>query len=186
MFQQSGATTFTMSKLSSSIPSSSKTPANFAPDSVLCVVLKSRLHLLARSRIVESRLYYSHGNGSVWSDWVAIGDDSAHLGYDTHVAVNTFVDRLEIFGVFLSGDLRHTWQTSETSFDSKWHNIGLFQTTFSSAPVAHSMAPNFFNGQLEVFARAKDGAMYRTRQTTCDKVNVLGTSKHTFDSCVDV
>ncbi len=174
VYQQSGAMSFKFIKLSSNLPTPSST-FDFSPDSTQCVLLKSRVHLFARSQVEESRLYYSYGNGSDWSEWVALGDDSAHLAYDAHVAVNTFVDRLEVFAVFLSGDLRHTWQTSDTSFDDKWHKIGLVQTTFSSAPVAHQTGPSIFNGMLEVFARGSDGVMRRTQQTTCDKVHLIWT-----------
>ena len=169
MYHQTGITSFAETKLSTDIPTS-LSPSQFSLDAVKCVVLKKATHIFVRSQINESRLYWSYGNGSDWSKWVAIGDDSSHFAYDAFIAINTFVNRLEIFGVFLDGKLRHTWQTSDTSFDDKWHEIGLFQKTFTSAPVVHQMGPSDFNGMLEVFARGDDGTMYTIRQTTCDKL----------------
>jgi len=172
MYNQTGtgASSFTEIKLSTSIPTTLQ-PSSFSLDPIQAIVLSRNTHLFVRSQSNTSRLFWSWNNGSDWSDWVAIGDSSDYLAYDPYVAVNILVNRLEVYGVFQSGYLLHTWQNSQTSFTDKWHKLGgLFSPKFNSAPVVHQMGYSFFNGMLAVFVRGDDGVLRRIQQTTCDKV----------------
>ena len=170
MYRQTGASDYTEVKLSTSIPTTLQS-SSFSLDPIQAIVLSQNTHLFVRSQSNTSRLYWSWNNGSDWSDWVAIGDNSDYLAYDPCVAINSLVERLEVYGVFQSGYLMHTWQNSQTSFTGGWHKLGgLFPPKFNSAPVVHQMGESFFNGMLAVFARGEDGVMRRIQQTTCDKV----------------
>ena len=172
VYKQSGAgaSSYTQTKLSASIPTTLQ-PSSFSLDPIQAITLSRNTHLFARSQSNTSRLYWSWNNGSDWSGWVAIGDSSDYLAYDPYVAVNSLVDRLEVYGVFQSGYLLHTWQNSQTSFSDNWHKLGgLFSPKFNSAPVVHQMGQSFFNGMLVAFVRGEDGVVHRIQQTTCDKV----------------
>lgn len=93
------------------------------------------------------------------------------MKYDPFVVINNFVERLEVFGVFTSGYVLHTWQESETKFADKWDKLGgLFSPKFNSAPVVHQMSDDFFNGILHLFVRGEDYDLHHIKQTTCDKV----------------
>ena len=169
MYTQTGSTEFTETKLSTGIPTDLK-PSQFSIDPVRCVLLKNATHVFARSQsATSSRVYWSYLNGNL-TKWVAIGDGSKHLTYDPYIAINAFVERLEVFGVFQDGKLLHTWQTSPTSFEDDWHELCLFPPKFTSSPVVHAMGKSFFNGMLEVFARGDDNVVHHIWQTTCDKV----------------
>ena len=102
--------------------------------------------------------------------WALIGSSGDYLKFDVHAAVNTFLGRIEVFGVFLDNLVHHTWQTGSTSFEGKWEKLGLFSPKFNSSPVAHQMGHSDFNGVLSVFVRGEDGVMHHIAQTTCDKV----------------
>ena len=170
MYSETEANDYTEIKLSTSIPTTLQ-PSSFSLDPIQAIVLSRNTHLFVRSQSNISRLYWSWNDGSNWSDWVAIGDNSDYLAYDPCVAINSLVERLEVYSVFESGYLMHTWQNSQTSFTGGWHRLGgLFSPKFNSAPVVHQMGESFFNGMLAVFARGEDGVMRRIQQTTCDKV----------------
>ena len=175
MYTQNGTAEFTENKLSSGIPTDLKA-SQFSIDPVHCAYLKSTTHIFTRSQSSSSsRVYWSYlngngSNGTLDLKWVAIGDSGKHLTYDPYIAINAFVERLEVFGVFEDGKLLHTWQTSPTSFEDDWHELCLFPPKFTSAPVVHSMGQSIFNGMLEVFARGDDNVVHHIWQTTCDKV----------------
>ena len=173
MYDQKSAAEFVLTKLSTNIPVN-LSPSNFSLDAVQCVLLKNRIHLFVRSQTNSSRLFWSYSSENDTSDWskcVAIGSSDERLHYDAYAVINTFVERLEVFGVFGDGEMLHTWQTSETSFEDKWHRLCLFPPKFNSAPVVHTMGPSFFNGILEVFVRGEDGTTHHIHQTICDKVH---------------
>ena len=94
------------------------------------------------------------------------------MAYDQFGAVNTFLDRIELFAVFDSGYVMHTWQDSADTFHGDWQKLGgPFSPRFNSAPVVHQMAHSDFNGVLNLYVRGTDGDMHHIAQTTCDKVN---------------
>ena len=150
-------------------------PKNFSRDSIQAVVHHNVTHIFVRSQMNTSQLFY---NTIIVSNtvtlgskkWVPIGGGGDYLKFDAHVAVNKFLDRIEVFGVFEDSYVRHTWQTGPTSFEGKWEKLGLFSPKFNSSPVAHPMGHSDFNGVLSVFVRGEDGLMHHIAQTTCDKV----------------
>ena len=106
------------------------------------------------------------------TDWKLVGDKNTHLTFDPCVAINTFLGRLEVFSVFNTQYVHHTWQDGESSFHNEWLKLGgPFAPKFGSSPVVHQMAHSVFNGVLNLFARGEDGQMYHISQTTCDTVN---------------
>ena len=151
-------------------------PADLSPDnwSFDAIVIK-RLHkdsfVFARSQEKKSQIYWSYKpEDGGWSKWSMIGDGSDHVTSDPAVAINTFVNRFEIFVLLNDGELVHAWQTDKYSF-SDWHGLGaLGAPQFDSAPAVHEMTDNVFNGMLQVVARGTDGFVHHISQTTCDKV----------------
>lgn len=169
---QTGPSTFQAAQITTTIPST-LTPDQFSQDSVQIITLNKMTHVFVRSQTAKPRLFYSYQSwgATAWTDWAAIGDDKTFLQYDAYVVINTFVNRIEAYATAQSGELIHTWQTSQTGFDGSWHKLGDFSSDkFSSSPVAHSIGPDFFNSVVRVFARGGDGALYTIAQTTCDKV----------------
>ncbi len=165
---QSDPTHFTAKNLTLHIP------ANFSshsPDPVQAINLKNQTFLFVR---VTNAVYWTQ-----FSDLTNTTDPKFHplggsdsLAFDPCVAINTFLDRIEVFGVFKSGDVLHTWQDGPTSFYDGWKQLGgLFSPKFSSAPTAHQMGHSEFNGVLNLFVKGEDGYMHHIAQTTCDKVN---------------
>ena len=173
LFSQNSGNHFTETKLSTDLPVNLQ-PSQFSLDPVKCIVLKNLIHLFARSQSSDSKVYWTYSNGSspsLWSPWKYIGSGSDYLKYDPFVVINNFVERLEVFGVFTSGYVLHTWQESETEFADKWDKLGgLFSPKFNSAPVVHQMSDDFFNGILHLFVRGEDYDLHHIKQTTCDKV----------------
>ena len=105
-------------------------------------------------------------------EWTQISSGGGHLTFDPYAIVNTFLGRVEVFAVFDSGHVMHTWQSGADTFNSKWKKLGgLFSPKFNSAPVVHQMGHSDFNGVLSLFVRGTDGYMHNIAQTTCDKVN---------------
>ena len=178
MHTQTGNVEFTELKLSSNLPVSLQ-PSQFSKDPVKCAALGELIHVFARTQTDKSQVYWSYlsagSNGSNGSNgsstWKRIGSDSNYLKYDPFVVLNYFVQRLEVFAVFTNDYVMHTWQDSKTSFASKWDKLGgLSSAKYNSAPVAHNMTDNFFNGILQVFVRGEDNKLHHIKQTTCDKV----------------
>ena len=147
---------------------------DYSHDPIQAIYHKNRVHIFVRSQTNTSQLLYNTLNASLTLEstkWALIGSSGDHLKFDAYTAVNTFLDRIEVFGVFQDNLVHHTWQTSSTSFEGKWTKLGLFSPKFNSSPVAHQMGHSDFNGVLSVFVRGEDGAMHHIVQTTCDKVN---------------
>ena len=176
MYSQSPSNpkTFTMVQLSKDLPINKDQKA-FSRDPVRVIYHENRTHIFVRSQTNTSQLFYDTLNGSLMLEnpkWAVIGSSSDNLQFDAHAAVNTFLNRIEVFGVFQDGYVHHTWQTGSTSFEGKWEKLGgLFSPKFNSSPVAHQMGHSDFNGELSVFVRGQDGIMHHIAQTTCDKVN---------------
>ena len=92
MFTHGGGTTFSVQRLSSSIPANLD-PSRFSVDGVKVITANNFTHLLVRSQSNTSRIYYSYQNQSTaaWSQFEPIGDDKNHLQYDFDVALNSYV-----------------------------------------------------------------------------------------------
>ena len=172
---------FIEDKMSTDIPVTLQ-PSQFSTDPVQCAVLDKLVHMFVRSQNSESKVYWNYfgsGNGSNCTKpnplsitWKTIGSNSDYLKFDPFVVINTFVERLEVFAVFSTGYVRHTWQEDRTSFADKWDKLGGFSSRkYNSVPVVHEMSHDFFNGQLQLFVRGEDNDMCHIKQTTCDKVH---------------
>ena len=156
---------------SSSIPSD-LLGNDWSPDSVVIKILHKDTFVFARSQSKESHIYWTYRpeNGS-WSPWKMIGDSSDHVKSDPAVAINTYLNRFEVFVLLDGGTLVQAWQDDKYSF-SGWHGgIGDFPPTFDSTPAVHEMTHNAFNGMLQVFVRGTDRFIHHISQVTCDKVN---------------
>ena len=148
-------------------------PANeWSPDSVVIKILHKDTFVFARSQAKESHVYWTYKpEQGEWSQWKMIGDSSYHVKSDPAVAINTFLNRFEVFVLLDGGVVAHAWQNDEYSF-SDWHGgIGEFAPTFNSAPAVHEMTRDVFNGMLQLFIRGTDKFIHHISQTTCDKVN---------------
>ena len=164
---------FTLVLLSKDLPANLD-KKDFSRDPVRAIYHKNRTHIFVRSQTNTSQLFYNTLDEKLNLEnvkWALIGSSDDYLKFDAHAAINTFLDRIEVFGVFQDDLVRHTWQTGPTSFEGKWEKLGLFSPSFNSSPVAHQMGHSDFNGVLNLFVRGKDGVMYHISQTTCDKVN---------------
>ena len=175
---------------------SSDLPANLAPsaqslDPIQVVTVKNKTFVFMRSLTNTSQLYWNSFNGSLNFDhkkWKQLGDGGEYLTFDPYAAVNTFLGRVEVFGVFDSEHVMHTWQDGPDSFHTDWEKLGgLFSPKFNSVPVAYQMGHSDFNGVLNLFVRGTDGRMHHISQTTCDDVkNAWGpctwTTFHTIGS----
>ena len=164
---------FTLAQLSKDL-SMNLDKKDFSRDPIQTIYHKNRTHIFVRSQTNTSQLFYNTLNEKLNIEnvkWALIGSSDDYLKFDAHAAVNTFLDRIEVFSVFRDDLVHHTWQTGPTSFEGKWGKLGLFSPSFNSSPVAHQMGHSNFNGVLNLFVRGKDGVMYHIAQTTCDKVN---------------
>ena len=156
---------------SSSIPAGLPAP-EWSPDSVVIKILHKDTFVFARSQAKQSHIYWAYRpeQGS-WSPWKMIGDSSDYVKSDPAVAINTYLNRFEVFVLLDEGTLVHAWQNDKYSF-SNWHGgIGNFPPTFNSTPAVHEMTHNDFNGMLQVFVRGTDTFIHHIFQTTCDKLN---------------
>lgn len=165
---------FVTEQLSTDLPMN-KDPKDFSQNSIQAVFHNDRTHVFVRSQTNMSQLFYLSLDANLKIDnpkWALIGSSSDYLKFDAHAAVNTFLGRIEMFGVFQDNLVRHTWQTGDTSFEGKWEKLGgLFSPKFNSSPVAHPMGHSDFNGVLSIFVRGEDGIMHHIAQTTCEKLN---------------
>ena len=174
----SNATQFQLKTLTSDLPSSPQSTQQ-SMDPIQCVTLKNQTYLFVRTLSNTSQMYWNRFNGSLNfynKKWSHLGGGDKYLKSDPCVAVNTFLERIEVFGVFDTKYVMHTWQDKSDSFNGKWEKLGgLFSPKFDSTPVAHQMGHSNYNGVLNLFVRGEDGAMHHIYQTTCDKVkNVWG------------
>lgn len=146
--------------------------AEWSPDSVVMKILHKDTFVFARSQSKQSHVYWTYRpEKGQWSPWKIIGDSSYHVKSDPAVAINTYLNRFEVFVLLDEGTLVHAWQTDKYSF-SDWHGgIGDFPPTFDSTPAVHEMTHADFNGMLQVFVRGTDKFIHHISQTTCDKVN---------------
>jgi len=145
-------------------------------DGVSAIIFNNLIYVLARSRLNESSLYVSKVSFDLQtsSSWQLIGGDKHHLITDVAIAYNTFSKLLEAFMVSTDGYLYRTWQVSPSKWVT-WDKTGYFAPKTNTRPVVHIMAPNFFNGFLNVFIHGLDGYTHHIWQTTCDHVpNVWG------------
>ena len=146
--------------------------AEWSPDSVAIKILHKDTFVFARTQAKESHVYWSYRpEDGQWSPWKMIGDDSYHVISDPAVAINSYLNRFEIFALVDEGNLIHAWQDDVYSF-SDWHEgIGNFPPVFNSTPAVHEMTHSDFNGMLQVFVRGTDRFIHHISQTTCDKLN---------------
>lgn len=146
--------------------------ADWSPDSVVIKSLHKDTFVFVRSQAKHSHIYWSYRpEQGEWSPWKMIGDTSDNVMSDPAVAINTFLNRFEVFVLLDEGTLVHAWQTDKYSF-SDWHGgIGDFPPTFDSTPAVHEMTHSDFNGMLQVFVRGTDKFIHHISQTTCDKVH---------------
>ena len=167
---------FSLYVLGKTIPTT-KSSKDFSRNPIQAIHHKNVTHIFIRSQSNTSQLFYNtlKVNDTLMVDlgndtWRPIGSSGDHLKFDAHAAVNMFLDRIEVFGVFGDNYVRHTWQTGKTSFYGQWKKLGsLFSPKFNSSPVAHPMGHSNFNGVLSLFVRGTDGLMRHIAQTTCDK-----------------
>lgn len=162
--------------------------ANFSVDAVQAITLKNKTHVFVRSQTDAPVLFWLYFDKNFKLTTQKIGDDKTHLQFDPFVSINLFVNRLEVFIVSEDDYVKHLWQTSDTSFTGTWKKLGTdFSPKFNSAPVAHPMSDNFFNGVINLFVRGTDQRVHHISQTTCDKVkNPWGPCTwSTFDGLVD-
>ena len=157
-----------------------KLPANLpasrqSHDPVQVVSLRNYTYVFVRTLTNTSEVYWNRFKGNLDfgnQTWARLGDANNHLDFDPCVGVNTFLGRIEVFGVFQSGHVMHTWQDGPDGFHGNWEKLGgLFSPKFSSVPVVYQMGHSDFNGILNLFVRGEDGIMHHISQTTCDKVN---------------
>lgn len=143
-------------------------------DPIQAVNLKKHTYVFVRTLTNTSQLYWNRFNGTLHfsnKKFSRLGGGSNYLIFDPFVAVNTFLDRVEVFGVFDDKYVLHSWQDSANSFYGDWQKLGgPFSPKFNSAPVAHQMGHSDFNGVLNLYVRGEDGRMHHIAQTTCDKV----------------
>lgn len=146
--------------------------AEWSPDSVVIKILHKDTFVFARSQAKESHIYWTYRpEQGQWAPWKMIGDSSDHVKSDPAVAINTYLNRFEVFVLLDEGTLVQAWQSDTYSF-SGWHGgIGDFPPSFNSTPAVHEMTHNAFNGMLQVFVRGTDRFIHHISQTTCDKVN---------------
>jgi hypothetical protein len=172
-FSRSSDNSYAVAKLSADIPAGLP-PAHFSLDSVKTIDTYeyNMTHLFVRSQSNHSEVYYSFQDWKTgtWSKFTSIVKSNHFLAYDFDVVLNRFVWRLEVFVVTEDLHMRHTWQTSPTTFDGSWHDLVLFPPKFNAAPAAHSMGHSFFNGVVEVFGR-EGNTLHHIHQTTCDQVS---------------
>jgi len=121
----------------------------WSPDAVVIKRLHKDTFAFARSQEKKSQIYWSYRpEDGGWSKWKMIGDGSGHVTSDPAVAINTFVNRFEVFVLVDDGDLVHAWQTDKYSF-SDWRSLGaLGAPQFNSTPAVHEMTDNVFNGMV--------------------------------------
>lgn len=148
-------------------------------DPVQAVTLKNDTYLFVRTLTNTSQVYWNRFNRTLKFanvKWKKLGGGSNYLTFDPYAAVNTFLDRVEVFGVFDTKHVLHTWQDGPNSFNGDWLKLGgPFSPKFNSAPVVYQMGHSDFNGVLNLYVRGEDGKMHHIAQTTCDKVkNVWG------------
>ena len=148
-------------------------------DPIQAVTLKNETFLFVRTLTNTSQVYWNRFNGTLKfanNKWKRLGDGSNYLTFDPYAAVNTFLDRVEVFGVFDTKHVLHTWQDGSNSFNDEWIKLGgPFSPKFNSVPVVYQMGHSDFNGVLNLFVRGQDGRTHHIAQTTCDKVkNVWG------------
>ena len=157
-------------KIAGELPADLPT-AQWSPDSVVIKILHKDTFVFARSQSKKSHIYWSYRpEDGKWSSWKMIGDDSYYVTSDPAVAINTYLNRFEVFVLLDEGTLAHAWQDDKYSF-SDWHGgIGDFPPTFDSTPAVHEMTHNDFNGMLQLFIRGTDRFIHHISQTTCDKV----------------
>ena len=145
--------------------------AEWSRDSVVIKILHNDTFVFARSQSKESHIYWSYRpEDGKWSPWKMIGDDSYHVISDPAVAINTYLNRFEVFALIDEGSLIHSWQDDKYSFSDWREGIGNFPPTFNSTPAVHTMTHNDFNGMLQLFIRGTDRFIHHISQTTCDKV----------------
>lgn len=172
VFSQSDPQNFVAQQISRDLPTNND-QKDFSQSPIQAIVHNNRTHVFVRTQTNTSQLYHLSVNSKFDFDpkWTLIGSSGDYLKFDAHAAVNSFLGRIEVFGVFQDNLVHHTWQTGDTSFEGNWHKLGLFSPKFNSSPVAHPMGHSDFNGVLSVFVRGEDGVMHHIWQTTCDKVN---------------
>lgn len=176
---QSNPTEFQRQVLTSDLPVNLD-PSQQSLDPIQAVTLKNETYLFVRTLTNTSQVYWNRFNNTLLkfanTKWKQLGDGSDYLTFDPYAAVNTFLDRVEVFGVFNSKHVLHTWQDGSNSFNGDWIKLGgPFSPKFDSAPVVHQMGHSDFNGVLNLYVRGTDGKMHHIAQTTCDKVkNVWG------------
>ena len=158
---------------SSDLPAVSS--AHQSSDPVQLLSLKNQTFVFVRTLSNASKVYWNRFKGSLQfhsSKWKRLGDDDSYLISDAFAAVNTFLERIEVFGVFDNHYVLHLWQDGDDSFHDAWDKLGgPFSPKFNSAPAVHQMGHSNFNGVLNLFVRGEDGYMHHISQTTCDKVN---------------
>lgn len=171
---QSNSTEFQRQVLTSDLPVNHD-PSQQSLDPVQAVTLKGETYLFVRTLTNTSQIFWNRFNSTlkfVHKKWKQLGDGSHHLTFDPYAAVNTFLERVEVFGVFDTQYVMHTWQDGPQSFNGDWKKLGgLFSPKFNSAPVVYQMGHSDFNGVLNLFVRGEDGQMHHISETTCDKVN---------------
>ena len=101
--------------------------------------------------------------GKEWSTWVSLGAPTTKT-FSQPVAARNADGRIEAFTVGSDGDLWHIWQTAPGNGWGTWFSSGKPTPTVGLDGITLCIEMNT-NGQLEVFARGTDGALWHIWQT---------------------